>query len=669
MVGGIALVLALAGPAFANGGGDWPASGGVGLRNHQPAATGPVTEPGLAWRSEPDDLDGWTVDGRTVGTAGGLGDLLLSADGDVIATATRTVTEDGASVREGAVIALEASTGELRWAATNLADGCRPAVAPSGEIWAMQVLDEDTRQPGDDADASHAIVALDPDDGTLVPGVRYTGDAGVPLNPMSTTCGSYGLQIAADGAVLTFDDTAFDPTVRAIEPDGTPRWTHVFDRDCTIQPFFYVPGSNATNADRVYLASRERGDDCPYSGNAVIAVDLATGAVVDDVSLPGNAFAGRLSHAVHADGDLFVAIDGPGGSDPVHLVRVADAGGLAIDWQVDIDRTLDATGPECVTMLCGRIRDLSVAGDRLLAREGNRVVSLDATDGSLQWRDTTGATGPLITDAAGNAYTGRLSGSTGPRIAILSPSGDELAVVDSSGGLGGVRALGPIDADGTLFGRDGGPGWFAITSEAGPLAECVGAVAPDAGFTDVVPNSTHDGSINCIVFYELAQGTAPGTYEPSRSVTREQMATFIARLIDASDRDLPAAGSNFTDVSGVHADNIERLAAAGIVQGREPGVYDPTSQVRRDQMASFLVRAFEFVAEREVAPAEVAFTDIAGTTHERNIRKVAGLGFTQGLTPTSYAPHDPVRRDQMASFLARALETLVLDEGRIPARN
>jgi hypothetical protein len=194
-------------------------------------------------------------------------------------------------------------------------------------------------------------------------------------------------------------------------------------------------------------------------------------------------------------------------------------------------------------------------------------------------------------------------------------------------------------------------------------------VAPDAGFTDVVENSTHDANIDCVVFYELAQGTGETTYEPSRSVSREQMASFIARLIDASDRDLPAAGSTFTDVAGVHADNVERLAAAGIVQGREPGIYDPTSPVRRDQMASFLVRAFEFLVEREVAPAEVAFTDIGGNVHEVNIRKVAGLEFTQGLTATSYAPNNPVRRDQMASFLARTLDTLVSDEGRIPARS
>lgn len=664
-----ALALSVAGPATANGDSEWPTSGGVGMRNHQPAAAGPVTEPGLRWRSEPDDLDGWTVDGGTVGTGGDQGDLVLSSTGDLIATTTRTVTEEGVETDQGAIMALDPEDGSLRWVTTGLDDGCRPTIDDAGRIWAMQVLDDDTRQPGDDPDASRALVALDPDDGTVIPGVRYTGGDGVELNPTSRTCGSYGLQLAADGAVLTLDNTAFDPTFRAIEPDGSPRWVNVFDRGCDIQPWVYAPGADAGNADRVYLASRERRETCPYPGNALLAVDLATGTVTDDLALPGVAFGPRLAQAVAEDGDVFVAIDGPRGSDPVHLIRVTDPGTMAIDWQLDIDPTLSATSPDCAAQVCANIRSLAVAGDRLVAREGNRVVSIDATNGQLEWRDLTGATGPLIVDADGNAYTGRLSGTTGPRLAVLSPTGDELVEIDGSGGLTGITALGPIDAEGTLFGRDGSPAWFALTGGAGPLPQCAGQVAPDAGFTDVVENSTHDAAIDCVVFFELAQGIGDGLYAPSRSVSRQQMASFIARLIDASDRDLPSAGSAFTDVSGTHADNIERLAAAGIVQGREPGLYDPTSPVRRDQMASFLVRAFEFIVGRSTEPADVAFTDIAGNTHEDNIRRVAGLGFTQGLTATSYAPDNPVRRDQMASFLTRALESLVEDEGRIPPRS
>ena len=52
---------------------------------------------------------------------------------------------------------------------------------------------------------------------------------------------------------------------------------------------------------------------------------------------------------------------------------------------------------------------------------------------------------------------------------------------------------------------------------------------------------------------------------------------------------------------------VDALAAAGITLGCEAGRYCPADPVRRDEMASFLARAFGLAA----APSP--FTDTAGT--------------------------------------------------------
>lgn len=57
-----------------------------------------------------------------------------------------------------------------------------------------------------------------------------------------------------------------------------------------------------------------------------------------------------------------------------------------------------------------------------------------------------------------------------------------------------------------------------------------------------------------------------------------------------------------------------------------------------------------------IALAQVPFTDIEGNTHEDNIRQAYELGLTVGTTPTTYSPRANVRRDQMASFLINSLE-------------
>ena len=665
----LSALLALAPAALASGGSAWPTSLGVAGTSHQPAAAGP-TNPGLAWIMGAEDLDGFEVDGATAGTAGDLADLVLSSTGDLLATARRTVLDDdGEPVREGAVLSLAPDTGALRWARTDLDDVCSPAVAADGSIWVLQDLNvPDTRQDGDHPDATRALVALDPQDGSLLADRRYTGED-VALRPAARPCGESGLQLGADGSVLLLDDTSFNPTVRAVDPDGQARWELVLPRSCSPARWLITDPVHAAGGDRAYLLTSARDDDedCPHPGRSVVALDLATGEVVDELEVPGERFASRTASLVLPGGDLVLATDGPRGSDPAHLLRLSPSGGLSVVWQQDIDDSLRVQDPACAQILCGRVRGMATDGQQLVVQEGNRLAALNL-DGTLRWRDATGMTGPIVLDAEGRAYVGRSSGTGGPRVAVISPDGQELATVLGIDGLGTPRALGPIDLEGTLYGRDAGGQWFALVDDAAPLAACLGVAVPEAGFTDVNRGNTHARNIDCVVFYDLAQGTSATTFAPSQPVSRQQMATFIARLIDASDRALPAAGPQFTDVDGVHADNINRLAAAGVVLGTTPGRFDPQLPVRRDQMASFLVRAFEYIVEREVAPAEVAFRDIAGTTHELNIRKVAQLGFTQGLTPTTYDPFSPVRRDQMASFLARALETLVVDEGRIEPR-
>jgi hypothetical protein len=193
---------------------------------------------------------------------------------------------------------------------------------------------------------------------------------------------------------------------------------------------------------------------------------------------------------------------------------------------------------------------------------------------------------------------------------------------------------------------------------------CEGRAVPSAEFRDTAGN-THQRAIDCIVWHGIAQGTSPTTYAPVQPVRRDQMASFIARTVEVAGATLPQGRNQFTDLGGnTHRDSIERLAAAGIVQGVGADRYAPGASVTRGQMGSFLARAFAFVDGEQLPVAETRFTDIAGTTHEDNIRRVAGAGFAQGRTPTTYAPGDDVRRDQMASFLTRMLERFA-DDGRL----
>jgi hypothetical protein len=117
--------------------------------------------------------------------------------------------------------------------------------------------------------------------------------------------------------------------------------------------------------------------------------------------------------------------------------------------------------------------------------------------------------------------------------------------------------------------------------------------------------------------------------------------------------DLPPTTTNFfNDDNGVTGEaSINRLAASGITGGCAPGKFCPTSGVKRDQMASFLARALEL-------PAATTnyFTDDNGNTHEGNINRVRLANITGGCGGTKYCPTANVTRGQMAAFLRRGFE-------------
>jgi hypothetical protein len=115
---------------------------------------------------------------------------------------------------------------------------------------------------------------------------------------------------------------------------------------------------------------------------------------------------------------------------------------------------------------------------------------------------------------------------------------------------------------------------------------------------------------------------------------------------------LPTATTDYfaDDAGSVHEADINRVAQAGITFGCADGAYCPQTPVARDQMASFLARALALPA-----PAGDHFWDDAGSVHEADINSVAEAGITLGCAAGQYCPGSFVTREQMAAFLHRAL--------------
>lgn len=208
-----------------------------------------------------------------------------------------------------------------------------------------------------------------------------------------------------------------------------------------------------------------------------------------------------------------------------------------------------------------------------------------------------------------------------------------------------------------------------------PNDACPDDVNPPAPFIDrlQIPDA-HRLNVDCAFNNEITLGTGDLTYQPRVIVRRDQFSSFMVRTLEAAGVVLPApSDQGFADIAGnAHEGSINIIAQTGITVGTSATTYSPANRLRRDQIASLVLRAVAFiedvplsVLQRETGP----FADVpASNVHARNINGARALNLTIGRSAGTYAPSDGTRRDQMASFLIRLLAAL--SEGSlIPAED
>jgi hypothetical protein len=165
----------------------------------------------------------------------------------------------------------------------------------------------------------------------------------------------------------------------------------------------------------------------------------------------------------------------------------------------------------------------------------------------------------------------------------------------------------------------------------------------------------HEANIEFIADRGITRGCNPPLVDrfcPRGSVTRAEMAAFLLNAVGQP----PAAsdGGTFADVpSGLwYTPYVEALAALGYTTGLGDGNYGPNRSVSRAEMATFLQRVFALPP----ATSEAGFSDVApGQWYSPAVAAVRQAGITAGCSATTYCPNDAVLREQMATFLARAL--------------
>jgi len=262
--------------------------------------------------------------------------------------------------------------------------------------------------------------------------------------------------------------------------------------------------------------------------------------------------------------------------------------------------------------------------------------------------------GPLVSDASGDSVPVQIRNGT-PRAvhifrAIAAFRRSDGQVSNMGTGLQDVVLNPGESVEGTVFAEPSPD--VAVRADVDVVAAFEGStweavVSWQNWFQDIADQSLRM-SIAWLAEHGITGGCSTFKYCPTANVTRAQMAIFLVRAFGFP----PATGpDHFSDDNGKTGESsINALFEAGITGGCNPGLFCPTANVTRAQMAIFLVRALGLPA-----PSGDHFSDDNGMTGESQINSLYEAGVTGGCAPGKFCPTSPVTRAQMAAFLQRAL--------------
>ena len=158
---------------------------------------------------------------------------------------------------------------------------------------------------------------------------------------------------------------------------------------------------------------------------------------------------------------------------------------------------------------------------------------------------------------------------------------------------------------------------------------------------------------------DIAQGTTTTTTSTTTTTAPPTTSTTSTTVPPSTTTTtVPPGTAHFQDVSpesSPYFEQIERLAALGVISGKGDGLFHPEGSLLRQQFAKMIVKTLGYpVDQTDVCP----FTDVMrvnGELYPYHYVAVAwGKGITQGTLPGHFSPYGSLTRAQLITMIVRA---------------
>ena len=182
-------------------------------------------------------------------------------------------------------------------------------------------------------------------------------------------------------------------------------------------------------------------------------------------------------------------------------------------------------------------------------------------------------------------------------------------------------------------------------------------------FTDVSAGDWFYEAVQFVYENGLMDGVGNNLFAPNATLNRAMAVTILYRLEGSPDLDGENLGYPFADVDGDtwYSDAVYWARLNGIVDGVENNHFDPTGSLTREQMATVLYRYAQYKGADVSASGDLSgFADSANVSDWAvdAVKWAVGTGLVNGVEGNALAPQGTSTRAQAAAVLMRLSQAM-----------
>lgn len=179
-------------------------------------------------------------------------------------------------------------------------------------------------------------------------------------------------------------------------------------------------------------------------------------------------------------------------------------------------------------------------------------------------------------------------------------------------------------------------------------------LARSGGFSDLQGHPAQ-AAVERAVSLGIVSGYEDGTFKPNGSISRGEFTVLLHRAMKLETSDTPFKFADHARIPAWVQPYLATVVGAGIIQGYADGTFKPSNSISRAELAVMLVRAAKLDA---VQAAKSTFADAAAIPAwaKAEIQTVTSQGMMQARTGNSFAPLEKATRAETVSAIMAMLD-------------